>query len=376
MNPEEGMPSTSPILIADRYELGETIGRGAMGEVHAGRDLRLGRDVAIKVLRADMAGQPSVRQRFEAEARLAARLLHPNVVAVFDCGEHAGVPYVVMERLSGRTLADDIAAGPLDSALVRTIGVQILDALGAAHAAGVVHRDVKPGNVLAATPGCWKVGDFGIAKSLEVSDPTLTVAGMVIGTPAYLAPERLAGGPATVSSDLYAAGVVLYEALTGRRPVKEGAPVAALAAATPTPLHELRPDVPMALAQIVMRAIARDPTARFDSAHAMAEALRRPKQTPMADTVQVPSAAPTTVSSAPPTQVFASAPLRRRPLRRAAGGLIALVLLVAVILGIALSRHHSPTPASSPPTTALSPTNPVAAPLEPALQQLERAVRP
>src|ERR1700730_3693546 len=190
MDPANGRPEPLDLLAGGRYEVAEVIGTGGMGEVRAGRDLRLGRDVAIKLLRADMASQPAIRERFEHEARLAARLLHPHVVAVFDSGEEAGVPYLVMERLSGRTLADEIASGPLDCEVVRVIGIQILDALDAAHTANLVHRDVKPGNVLVATPGSWKVGDFGIAKSLEASDPSLTVLGMIIGTPAYLAPER------------------------------------------------------------------------------------------------------------------------------------------------------------------------------------------
>ncbi|MHB1787306.1 MAG: serine/threonine-protein kinase, partial [Acidimicrobiales bacterium] len=265
-------------MLAGRYEVGGVLGRGGMGEVRAGLDQRLGRPVAIKILRADMAHDPVIRQRFEEEGRMAARLVHPHVVAVFDTGEEHRVPYLVMERLSGRTLADTIVAagagGPLDVGEVRDMGAQVLDALAAAHAAGMVHRDVKPGNVMAAGPGTWKVGDFGIAKSLEVSAQNHTTTGLIIGTLAYLAPERLAGGPASVSSDIYSAGVVLYEALTGRRPVEEGAPVHALLTAVPVPIAVLRPDVPAELAEVVARAMERDPHARFATAADMAGALR------------------------------------------------------------------------------------------------------
>lgn len=147
------------MTLADRYELIEVVGRGGMGEVWAARDLRLGRSVAVKLLSAHMASEGGVRERFEAEARAAARLSHPNVVQVFDSGEHDGIPYLVMELLPGRTLADDIALGPLDPETVRRIGTEVLGALEASHQAGIVHRDIKPGNVLLTADGRAKVGD-------------------------------------------------------------------------------------------------------------------------------------------------------------------------------------------------------------------------
>ena len=151
-------------LIAGRYQCGPVIGRGGMAEVWAGRDLRLDRPVAIKVLRAEMDHQPEVRRRFEAEARMAAQLVHPNVVTVFDSGEDRSRPFIVMERLSGWTLRDQLDRGRLPIAAVRTLAEQILAALAAAHAAGILHRDIKPGNILVGPDGQWKVGDFGIAK--------------------------------------------------------------------------------------------------------------------------------------------------------------------------------------------------------------------
>jgi serine/threonine protein kinase len=144
-------------VLAGRYELGDRLGRGAIGEVRAGRDLRLQREVAVKLLHPEVAAQPSARERFEAEARAAASVVHPNVVAVFDRGEQVGIPFLVMERLSGRTLADAIDEGPMDPATVRQLGVQVLDGLTAAHRAGLIHRDIKPANVLSAGPGTWKV---------------------------------------------------------------------------------------------------------------------------------------------------------------------------------------------------------------------------
>ena len=174
---------------------------------------------------------------------MAARLVNPHIVAVFDAGEDGETAYLVMEELSGRTLADAIDEGPLDPEAVRSLGLQVLDGIDAAHLVGLVHRDIKPSNVLAAGPGSWKVGDFGIAKSIEVTDPSLTSTGLVIGTVAYLPPERLGGAAATPSGDLYAVGAVLYESLLGQRAKrKEGAP-AALVPERPR-IGEVRPGLP------------------------------------------------------------------------------------------------------------------------------------
>src|SRR5688572_19545745 len=191
-----------------------------MAEVRAGWDRRLGRAVAVKTLLPDLAEQPAVRRSFEGEARAAARLAHPNAVAVFDVGEEEGVPFLVLEQVMGPTLEQELAGGRLDAGRVRRLGTELLAALGAAHAAGLVHRDVKPANVLMTPDGSAKVADFGIAKAAVDGDADATrmdhtATGHVLGTVAYMAPERLAGQPATVQSDLYSVGVVLYEALTG-----------------------------------------------------------------------------------------------------------------------------------------------------------------
>jgi serine/threonine-protein kinase len=262
-------------LIEGRYRLGAVIGRGAMGEVCSAWDERLGRDVAIKRLRADLADDTGVRARFEDEARSAARLSHHAIVTVFDSGEHDGVPYLVMERLPGRTLVDEMAGGPLPEARVESIAVDIAGALEAAHALGVIHRDVKPGNILLTGSGGVKLADFGIAKPADAMDHTQI--GTIVGSPSYLAPERLAGAPASARSDLYALGVVLYEALTGTRPFQEDTPVAlahAIHTTAPEPVGRRRPGTEGALASVIDRCMAKDPDERPVSAAEVVGSLR------------------------------------------------------------------------------------------------------
>ena len=281
------------MLLASRYRLGEPLGTGGMATVYDGFDERLQRPVAVKVLRPEMAARLDVRARFESEARSAAQLTHPNVVAVFDSGEDEGMPFLVMERLPGETLADRLQASGVDDDWVLRVAGDVLGALGAAHAAGIVHRDVKPGNILIAADGCAKVGDFGIAKSLEVAAAAdLTSTNQLVGTPAYVAPERVSGQAATLRSDLYAVGVVLYEAFAGRKPFVGKTPVAtahAIQTETPPPLASLRPDLPAHVAEAVERAMSREPGARFASAAEFATALRIgiagvPAMPPAADT--------------------------------------------------------------------------------------------
>ena len=246
-----------------------------MGEVFAAQDLRLEREVALKLLRADLAEQDDMRERVVAEARLAARLTHPHVVGVLDTGEQDGRPFVVMERLSGRTLRDELAGGPMPPERVRDVGLQVLRALAAAHELGIVHRDVKPGNILDAGVGTWKVADFGIAKWVH-ADETLTGTGELLGSPSYLAPERIDGEQAGPASDLYAVGVLLYESLTGSKPF-EGDDPFALAAAIREGRYEpptsIDPDADPEISVVIERAMRRDPADRYESAEAMAAAL-------------------------------------------------------------------------------------------------------
>jgi eukaryotic-like serine/threonine-protein kinase len=246
-----------------------------MGEVFAAHDLRLDREVALKLLRADLAEQDGMRERVVAEARLAARLSHPHVVGVLDTGEQDGRPFVVMERLSGRTLRDELSDGPLPAERVRDVGLQVLQALAAAHDLGIVHRDVKPGNVLDAGVGTWKVADFGIAKWVH-ADETLTGTGELLGSPSYLAPERIEGQQAGPASDLYAVGVLLYEALCGRKPFEGDDPFSLATAIRDgafEPPASILPDADPGIVAVIERAMRLDPDERYESADAMAAAL-------------------------------------------------------------------------------------------------------
>lgn len=346
-----------------------------MADVWGAVDVRLHRPVAVKVLRADLAARPELRVRFTAEARSAAGLSHPHAVAVYDTGEFAGRPYLVMERLPGRTLADRIAAGPVDPAWLRQVMVDVLGALGAAHAAGIVHRDVKPGNILLTDDGRAKMADFGIAKSVEVggADADLTATGHLVGTPAYLAPERIDGRPATPQTDLYGLGVVAYEALTGERPFPGDSPLAVALAVTEgryRRLSEARPDLDPALVAAVERAMAPDPGQRFASAADMARALE--------GGAAVAAAAPTVEVPAPGTRTevdldvpigtamsFAARPSSgraRRQWRRRFWLLLALAALVGLALRILLGGDGNAEPSAGVPTTRAGPATTAAPP--------------
>lgn len=384
------MVDPEPRCLAGRYRLDRPIGRGGMGEVWAARDLRLSRPVAVKLLRRDVAQVAEARRRFEVEASAAAQLTDPHVVAIFDTGEDGGQPYIVMELLSGDTLRDELHRGPLSAAQARGIADQLLAALTAAHRAGIVHRDIKPGNVLRAGPETWKLADFGIAKSVEATTD-LTMTGFVPGTPAYLAPERLSGQPATPRADLYSVGVVLYEALSGRQPFAGDTPAAlhAIRVGDPPPLEKLRPDLDPALTAVVQRAMRRDPRRRFPDAAAMRAALRTDRGSAPTESIE-----PATEPIRPPgrrgtgqdrTRTLARRPgpaRRRAPRWGWATVAIVAVTLVAVVVVLA-TRHHASSPptqttgataVTSPATTVTGPALP--APLANALQRLDQTVRP
>jgi serine/threonine protein kinase len=357
-------------VLADRYQLGDIIGRGGMGDVYCALDLRLDREVAVKVLRPEMASQPEIRGRFEAEALSAARLSHPNVVTVYDSGEDDGVPFIVMECLPGRTLATAMAAGPADQGWLRHVALEVLDALSAAHNAGVIHRDVKPGNILLTDDGRAKVADFGIAKSLEPLGSTMTdttTGHLMLGTPAYLAPERIQGQPATPRSDLYSLGVVLYEALAGAKPFTGDTPLAVAMAAVhdvPEALVHRRPDIDPALAAAVETAMQRNPAARFASAADMARSMRAVALTSgaeaeLATIVETPAADQTSVlvgvaPSHPPVNAAVAQWLRRRGLV-VVGALIGIALVALLVATFAFGHDrgsvNTPTTADTTPTT-------------------------
>ncbi|ORW97715.1 protein kinase [Mycobacterium sp. IEC1808] len=340
-------------LLAGRYEVRSRLGLGGMAEVRDGWDTRLNRPVAIKLLHPVFNAQPDIRKRFDAEARAAAALNHPNIVAVHDCGEHDGIPFIVMERLPGSSLADQIARGPLPVPHVRATLDNVLAALTAAHRAAILHRDIKPGNILVGADGeAMKVADFGIAKTHEAVAHTMT--GQVFGTIAYLSPQRLAGAPATVADDLYAVGVVGYEALAGHRPFPQenmGALARAILHDRPPPLALLRPDVDSALITAIERAMAPDPRQRFGRAEEMRGALHGRG----AAVVGMPVAAP----PRPPTKVLeAPLPARNpRPGGRTKKLIVAAAILAAmIVVPFAIASDPAPSNAPAKPVTTSTPS--------------------
>jgi serine/threonine-protein kinase len=269
----------TPRILAGRYEVGDLIGRGGMAEVHVGRDTRLGRTVAIKVLRSDLARDPAFQTRFRREAQAAASLNHPAIVAVYDTGEDVStdtsgatvrVPYIIMEYVEGHTLRElmrDGAALPIDEAIDITVGV--LSALQYAHHTGIVHRDIKPANIMLTATGQVKVMDFGIARALADTAATMTQTQAVIGTAQYLSPEQARGETVDARSDLYSTGCVLYELLTGRPPFTGDSAVAVAyqhVRELPAPPSTLAPDVPAVLDRIVLKALAKDRDLRYTTA--------------------------------------------------------------------------------------------------------------
>ncbi len=272
-------------MLSDRYEVGELIGRGGMASVYRGRDLTLGREVAIKILESDLAVDATFRTRFRLEAQAASRMSHPTIVRVYDAGEDVetdadgttrAVPYIVMELVSGQTLKEIIAAGPvsIDDAIHYTDG--ILEALEYSHRAGVVHRDIKPGNVMVTSAGQVKVMDFGIARAVSDSSSTVAETTQILGTAAYFSPEQAKGEPVDSRADVYSAGVVLYELLTGRPPFRGESPVAVAyqhVSETPVAPSEIVDTVPRSLDAVVLRALAKDPYQRYQDAGSFRAAL-------------------------------------------------------------------------------------------------------
>jgi len=266
-------------ILAGRYEVGELIGRGGMAEVHIGHDTRLGRTVAIKILRSDLARDPSFQARFRREAQAAAALNHPAIVAVYDTGEDtytevtgavAHVPFIVMEYVEGHTVRDILRDGqavPIEEAIEITAGV--LSALEYSHHAGIVHRDIKPANVMLTPTGAVKVMDFGIARALADSAATMTQTQAVIGTAQYLSPEQARGETVDARSDLYSAGCLLFELLTGRPPFVGDSPVAVayqhVREIAPAP-SSVASDVPEVLDRICAKALAKERDSRYSSA--------------------------------------------------------------------------------------------------------------
>jgi serine/threonine protein kinase len=266
------------VLLGDRYRLVRMIGSGGMGAVWEAEDETLGRPVAVKVLSESLAAGESAVRRFEREAQAAARLSGPYIAAVYDFGRSEGRPYIVMELVRGETLADRLAReGPLPPQEASRIATQVAEALEGAHRAGIVHRDVKPGNVMLTPAGDVKVMDFGIAAAAWAE--RVTTSGLVLGTPSYLAPEQAKSEKTTPASDVYALGAMLYEMVAGRPPFVAESPVAVALAHVredPRPLEQVADGVPPNLASASMAALAKDPAERPPSAAAFASMLREP----------------------------------------------------------------------------------------------------
>src|SRR5215212_855150 len=263
-------------VLRDRYQLNARVGVGGMATVYDGQDLRLQRRVAVKIPLPVYAADPSFIKRFENEAHAAAALTHPNLVGVYDVGEAEGAPFIVMEFVDGGTLKDLLRqAAPLPPAGLIQIGTQVADALDTAHRHGVVHRDVKPQNILLTPDGRVKLTDFGIALALGAESATRT--GTLLGSVQYVAPELVRGESATPLSDVYALGVVLYEIATGQLPFSGDTPMAIAMQhldADPRRPTAWNPDLPPALEAIILRAMAKLPAARFASAADVGAALR------------------------------------------------------------------------------------------------------
>ncbi|WP_102193642.1 Stk1 family PASTA domain-containing Ser/Thr kinase [Microbacterium aurantiacum] len=270
--------STEQRVLAGRYRVDELIGHGGMAKVYRGQDMTLGREVAIKILDPDLARDTAFRTRFRLEAQAASRMSHPSIVRVYDAGDSTtgsgaassdDPPYIVMELVKGTLLKDIISNGPVPVADAVRYVDGILEALDYSHRAGVIHRDIKPGNVMVTDKGQVKVMDFGIARAVSDSSSTVAETTQIIGTAAYFSPEQAKGEPVDARADLYSTGVVLYELLTGRQPFRGDSPVAVAyqhVSETPVPPTEVNEESPGALDPIVLRALAKDPYQRFPDA--------------------------------------------------------------------------------------------------------------
>ncbi|HVE98546.1 MAG TPA: Stk1 family PASTA domain-containing Ser/Thr kinase [Mycobacteriales bacterium] len=319
-------------LLGGRYELGGTLGLGGMAEVYRGRDTRLGRDVAVKLLRPELAGDPTFIARFKREAQAAASLNHPNVVAVYDTGEDGGVPYIVMEYVEGRTLREVLRAeGRMLPQRALEIVADVCAALEYSHTAGIVHRDIKPANVMLTPAGTVKVMDFGIARA--TTSQTMTQTAAVLGTAQYLSPEQARGEHVDARSDVYSTGCLLYELLTHTPPFSGDSPVAVAyqhVREDPELPSRRAPGLEPALDAIVLKAMAKNPGNRYQTAADFRDdLLRAAAGRPVAATpILMPQDDATTLLTPQLTSAMPRAVEPRERLGRgAAYGLLALAVL-------------------------------------------------
>ena len=316
---------SSPV-IGGRYRLEQLLGQGGMSQVYAATDLRLGRSVAIKLLRPEFRDAPTFSERFMREARTAAALQHPIVVNIFDVGQDGQQVFMVMELVQGRALREYIDSdAPFEPADVVTVLDQLCDALDYAHSRGVIHRDVKPENILIADDGRVKIGDFGIARSVNNGD--LTTAGLVLGSAYYMAPEQAQGKPATAATDIYAAGVVAYEMLTSKRPFSGTTSVEVASQhidARLTPPSRVNHALPRQVDTAIARALAKEPTRRYSSAMQLADAVAAALQ-------RGEAVAPAPAAAAVPVAADPLAATMAMPALRAGAASIALPARTAAI---------------------------------------------
>ena len=321
------------------YEIQSPLGAGGMGEVYRARDTRLDRTVAVKILPAHLSANPEAKQRFDREARAISSLSHPNVCHLYDVGTHDGTSYLVMEYLEGETLADRLSKGPLPLDQILKYGIEICEGLEKAHKSGVVHRDLKPGNIMLTKSGA-KLMDFGLAKpTLSASPPSsgltqtlaspqspLTMEGMVVGTFQYMSPEQVEGGEADARSDIFSLGAVLYEMATGKRAFEgktAASTIAAVLAADPPPISAVRPLSPAALECTVKSCLAKDPDERVQTVHDVKLQLRWVKENALS------------------SGAAAARPTATRPSWVLAGWLVAgLLLFVIAGLAVLWPRNH------------------------------------
>jgi beta-lactam-binding protein with PASTA domain/tRNA A-37 threonylcarbamoyl transferase component Bud32 len=391
------MSDQGPTVFKERYELHRKLARGGMSDVYLARDQVLDRPVAVKVLFPEYAKDPTFVERFRREAQAAAKLNHPNVVAVYDWGEELGTYFIAMEYVEGRSLSEIIRAeGPLPPRRVAEITADVASALGFAHRNGVVHRDVKPGNVIVETSGQVKVADFGIAQALAGNEQAqLTRAGAVMGTATYFSPEQAQGKQVDQRSDLYSLGCVMYEMLATRPPFQGESPVAIAykhVQEQPPRLSALGVQVPAPLDAIVMKSLAKEASGRYQSAEELRADLRRflegqPVTAAIAGAAIAASglaaagAAPDATIAMPATTAIAATGAVRTPppaddyyapRRRGSGVFVGLLVLLLIGLGVALFYIGSNLSSKSSKKQVVVPTV-VHLPVDVATSQLQNA---